>query len=88
MDKSPKVFVSKAGSDFLIAIANVPTLAKHERNLRQLLLGYKKRDWIDVSKRSIFYSIIFNLIVKIKKIEQYQALDLLSTTSADLLAKD
>lgn len=88
MDKSPRIFASNAGQEFVMVIANVPQLIKHEKNLRQLLLSYKKRDFIDKTKRSVFYTMMLNVLIKMNKLDQFNALDLLSTTSADLAAKD
>ena len=88
MEKSPRVFVSNAGQEFLIVIANVPCLAKHDKNLRKLLLFYKKKDFVDKSKRSLFYSVMLKVLNKINKLDQFSSLSILSTTNADLLSKE
>jgi hypothetical protein len=85
MDKSLQVLASNAGLDFLIAVSTVPTLSRFDKNLRQLILSHKKKDFVfTANNKSAFYTLVLNTVKRAAKLDQFQSLELLSTTAAEL----
>ncbi len=83
------MFASKAGLEFLAIVANSPLLQKFDRNLRQLILSQKKKDFVfQANGKSAFYTVIFKVIRRINKLTSFEAIDILQTTAADLAVKD
>jgi hypothetical protein len=70
-------------------LSTVPTLARYDKNLKHLLLAQKKKDHsYSLTDKSPFYSVILKTLRRASKLESFNALDLLSTTAADITSKD
>ena len=54
-----------------------------EKQVKRMLASCKQRDVIDASKRSIFYSILYKLLINLSSISEYKCLRALSMTAAD-----
>lgn len=68
-------------------MSNVPTLQKYDRQLRALILSHKKKDFAGVAK-SVFYTLLKNVLKRVDKLELFRSLEILSTTAADLATKE
>jgi len=89
--RSPSIFASDFGSDFLMTFAATqnsnhtlfkPTSETH-RVLKRMLLSFKQRDSFDMSKRSVFYSLILKSLIAISKIDEFKAYKILRVTILD-----
>jgi hypothetical protein len=53
--------------------------------MKRLILNFKQRDGLDAQNRSVFYMLMFQIVITIASTNEYKALSILSTTKADLL---
>jgi len=89
LEKSFHLFASSAGQEFLLILSAMPTLSRFDKNLKHLLLAHKKKDAsYQTKEKSPFYTVVLKVLRKASKLDSFQALDLLSTTAADITNKD
>lgn len=87
LERSPTLFASQVGHEYLLTfVCQAQIGGKYDRAIKKLLVGYKQRDTLDKSKRSVFYCLIAKTLQAVTEVPEQRALRILSTTAADLRA--